>query len=112
MQAEFSVEQQDQTYSAQLSLSVPSDQRIEYLCFSLAMPAKPETLSGGVLVERQGDWYRIRVEDPDMTEIVIAFEGVGQLPKGTDYPYGIYAETAGGRVAVHLKRPTHYRMQT
>lgn len=108
MKAGFTVERREQSYLATMTLLNPDRRRVEYLGFSLAMPLEEDSLRGGTLVERQGDWHRILIADPDASSLKLTFAGKGALPKGTDYPSGVYAETPQGRLDVELTRPARY----
>lgn len=79
----------------------------DHLCFSLVRPFSNEQLTGGTLIERQGDWHRIALAQPlsPTSPISIAIHAPGPMMKATDYPEGMYLELGKERLEVAIECP-------
>lgn len=110
MDALFSVVNRQDTYQAELTIDAADFDRDlpGVLCFSLAMPLNETSLTGGELIQRQGDWHRIRLHPVPSGPLNIQFSGSGSLRKGTDYPHGAYLEQSDKRTEVRIPAPGRY----
>ena len=83
----------------QLSLSMAGESQnsFEYLCFSIATPLVDNGLQGGVLMQRTGDWHKVKLTTPATGDdkIKLVLQLVGSIKKATDYPAGMYLESKG-----------------
>ncbi|WP_196157118.1 beta-N-acetylhexosaminidase [Reinekea sp. G2M2-21] len=79
------------------------------LCFSIALPIQEGSVSGGQLIERQGDWHRVVLDRPftGREETQIGFKLGTSLRKATDYPEGLYLESDQQRIEVLLPKPVN-----
>lgn len=109
MLAVFEATNNEAAYQATLSIKeVHQLEEPAVLCFSLAMPMDAESLTGGRLLERQGDFHRIHLVPDQSGAVRLSFSGQGAIKKGTDYPYGVYLEMSGERFDVELPAPRRY----
>ncbi|MFG1495208.1 family 20 glycosylhydrolase [Saccharospirillum sp. HFRX-1] len=74
------------------------------LCFSLLHPVDAACIEGAQLVECQGDWHRLQLDNAwDGTKpLRIRFAGAGSLRKLTDRPDGVYLQAGKQRAEVIL----------
>jgi len=107
--SEFVVTTVDGGYQAELQVSTTEllDSGYSFLCLSLVRPFQAGSLGGGELIERVGDWHKIKL-DASYTgaePLVLTFSGEGEIKKGTDYPDGIYLQAGDKLLEVELDRP-------
>ncbi|MBU2863643.1 family 20 glycosylhydrolase [Reinekea forsetii] len=89
-----------------LIIHIPKQPNIQevydHICFSFVSPFTDDQLNGGTLVERQGDWHRILLDEPLRPEhdIRLTVRSKGSLTKASDYPEGVYLENNVSRLKV------------
>jgi hexosaminidase len=107
--ADITLKSDEKSY--QLTIDIPGSKEIaltyDQLCFSLVRPFNDDQVVGGTLLERQGDWHRIALDQPFTVgkPISIQIQAPGVMLKATDYPEGMYLEKGNERLEVVVECP-------
>jgi hexosaminidase len=111
----FTVRNDEEAYAAEICIpdGLAVSGSFEFLAFSVVVPFEEDSLIGATLIERQGDWYLLRLAAPydGALKVSVSFSGNGHIKKYSGYPYGVYLQNQDARVDLNVARQLNYDIE-